>query len=125
MQVSKKKIIDGVAKFIDDTLIPQIYDGQVRFVLSMIKDTMKKKPDMVDIFLDNPIIATSIPEEGGLYEVGHFIDTMRSVLDDCEYYPITIPKVPLLSTEEKLIKISASDFEALVSNIKGDILTEE
>ena len=120
MQVSKRRIVDGVARFIDDTLIPQIYDGQTRFVLSMIKDTMKKRPDMVDTFLDNPIIATSIIEDEGMYEIGRFVDTMRGILEDCECYPITIPKVPLLSPDSKIIKISASDFESLVNYIRAD-----
>lgn len=125
MQVSKKRIVDGVAKFIDDTLIPQIYDGQTRFVLSMIKDTMKKRPDMVDTFLDNPIISSSIIEDDGMYEVGHFVDTMRGILEDCECYPITIPKVPLLSPESKNIKINASDFESLVNFIRGEEVTTD
>lgn len=120
MQVSKKRIVEGVIKFLDDTLIPQINDGQTRFVLSMIKDTMKKKPDMVDSFLDNPIISSSITEDEGLYEVGHFVDTIRSILEECEYYPLTIPEVPLFSPQKKIIRINASDFESLVNDIRND-----
>lgn len=118
MQVTKKHIVNGVVKFIDDTLIPEIYDGQARFVLSMVKDTIKKKPETVDAFLDNPVIATSIEDHDGVYEVGHFVDTMRKILEDCECYPITIPEVPLFSPEPKIVKISASDFEALVNDIR-------
>lgn len=120
MQVTKKRITEGVVKFLDDTLIPEINDGQTRFVLSMIKDTMKKKPDMVDSFLDNPIISSSITEDEGLYEVGHFVDTMRSILEECEYYPITIPEVPLFSPQKKVVKINASDFESLVNAIRNE-----
>ena len=120
MQVSKKRIVDGVIKFVDDSLIPQIYDGQVRFVLSMIKDTMKKKPNMIDTFLDNSIISSSISENDGMYEIGHFVDTMRGILEECESYPITIPKVPLLSPDEKIVRINANDFEKLVNAIWSD-----
>ena len=120
MQVTKKRITEGVVKFLDDTLIPEINDGQTRFVLSMIKDTMKKKPDMVDNFLDNPIISSSISEDDGLYEVGHFVDTMRSILEECEYYPLTIPEVPLFSPQKKVVKINASDFESLVNAIRNE-----
>lgn len=120
MQVTKKRITEGVVKFLDDTLIPEINDGQTRFVLSMIKDTMKKKPDMVDSFLDNPIISSSITEDEGLYEVGHFVDTMRSILEECEYYPLTIPEVPLFSPQKKVVKINASDFESLVNAIRNE-----
>ena len=105
MQFSKKRIVDGVVKFIEDTLIPQIRDGQTRFVLSMIKDTMKKRPDMVDTFLDSPVISSLVIEDEGMYEVSHFVDTMRGILEDCECYPIAIPKVPLLAPESKVIKI--------------------
>lgn len=109
-----------MSKFLTDTLIPESNDGQTRFVLSMIKDTMKKRPEMIDSFLDNSIISSSIIEDEGMYEVGHFVDTMRSILEDCECYPITIPKIPLLSPNEKIIKIKAGDFEKLVNAIWVD-----
>lgn len=120
MQVTKKHIVNGVTKFIENTLIPEVYNGQARFVLSMMKDTIKKKPDTVDAFLDNPIISSSITESDGMYEIGHFVDTMRGILEDCECYPITIPGVPLFSPDEKVIKITASDFEKLVNDIRTE-----
>lgn len=120
MEVTKRHIIEGVVKFIDDTLIPETYDGQLRFVLSMMKDTIKKKPETVDAFLDNPVIASSITESDGMYEIGHFVDTMRSILEDCECYPITVPEVPLFSPTKKIVKITASDFETLINDIRGE-----
>jgi len=120
MQVTKKHIIDGVTKFINDTLIPETYDGQLRFVLSMMKDTIKKKPETVDAFLSNPVIASSITEDDGMYEIGHFVDTMRAILEECECYPITVPEVPLFSPQKKMVKITASDFETLINDIRGE-----
>ena len=118
MQVTKRHIVEGVTKFIDDTLIPETYDGQLRFVLSMMKDTIKKKPETVDAFLHNPVIASSIEEDDGMYEIGHFVDTMRNILEDCECYPVTVPEVPLFSPTTKTIKISASYFQKLVNDIR-------
>lgn len=118
MQVTKRHIVEGVSKFIDGTLIPETYDGQLRFVLSMMKDTIRKKPETVDAFLHNPVIASSIEEDDGMYEIGHFVDTMRNILEDCECYPITVPEVPLFSPSTKTVKITASDFEKLVNDIR-------
>ena len=118
MQVTKKHIIEGVTRFIDDTLIPQTYDGQLRFVLSMMKDTIRKKTETVDAFLRNPVIAASIEEDDGMYEIGHFVETMRNILEDCECYPITVPEVPLFSPTTKTVKITASDFEKLINDIR-------
>jgi len=118
MQVTKRHIVDGVTRFIDDTLIPETYDGQLRFVLSMMKDTIRKKPETVDAFLHNPVIASSIEEDDGMYEIGHFVDTMRNILEDCECYPITVPEVPLFSPSTKTVKITASDFEKLINDIR-------
>lgn len=120
MKVTKKHIVDGVTEFISDTLMPKINDGQLRFVLSMMKDTIKKKPEVMDTFLENPIISSSITEEDGMYEIGHFVDTMRTILDDCECYPITVPEIPLFSPQKKIVKITASDFEALVNDIRNE-----
>ena len=125
MQVTKRHIVEGVVKFIDDTLIPETYDGQLRFVLSMMKDTIKKKPETVDTFLDNPVISSSITEDDGMYEIGHFVDTMRNILEDCECYPITVPEVPLFSPQKKTVKITASDFETLVNDIRGEEMVTE
>lgn len=126
MQVTKRHIVDGVIRFIDDTLIPETYDGQLRFVLSMVKDTIKKKPETVDSFLHNPVIASSIEEDDGVYEIAHFVDTMRNILEECECYPITVPEVPLFSPTTKVVKITASDFEKLVNDIRlGDSYTEQ
>jgi len=120
MQVTKRHIVDGVVRFINDTLIPETYDGQLRFVLSMMKDTIRKKPETVDAFLDNPVISSSITEDDGVYEIGHFVDTMRGILEDCECYPITVPEVPLFSPQRKVVKITASDFESLINDIRGE-----
>lgn len=120
MKVTKKQINDGVTKFITETLIPNNHDGQLKAVLYMMKDTIRKKPDTIDYFLDNPVISSSIIQEDDMYEIGHFTDTMRSILEDCDYYPITVPEVPLLSPSEKVLKITSSDFEALINSIKGD-----
>jgi len=120
MQVTKRHIVDGVVKFIDDTLIPETYDGQLRFVLSMMKDTIKKRPEIVDTFLENPVISSSIIEEDEMYEIGHFVNTMRNILEECECYPITVPEVPLFSPQKKTVKITASDFETLVNDIRGE-----
>ena len=118
MQVTKRHIVEGVTRFIDDTLIPETYDGQLRFVLSMMKDTIRKKPETIDTFLHNPVIASSIEEDDGMYEIGHFVDTMRNILEDCECYPITVPEVPLFSPSIKTVKITASDFEKLINDIR-------
>ena len=120
MKVTKKQITDGIIKFINDTLIPDNHDGQLKAVLYMMKDTIRKKPDTVDAFLDNPVISSSIIQEDEMYEIGHFVDTMKAILEDCEYYPITVPEVPLLSPVKKIVKISLSDFDSLVNFIKGE-----
>lgn len=120
MRVTKKQITDGLIKFIGETLIPDSHDGQLKFVLSMMKDTIRKKPDTVDYFLDNPVISSSITQDDDMYEIGHFTDTMRDILEDCEYYPIAVPEIPLLSPARKVLKITESDFESLVSAIRGE-----
>lgn len=125
MRVTKKQITDGLVKFISETLIPDSHDGQLKFVLSMMKDTIRKKPDTVDYFLDNPVISSSIIQDDDMYEIGHFADTMRDILEECEYYPITVPEIPLLSPTRKVVKITESDFESLVSAIKGEEDSEE
>ena len=121
MEVSKKQIADGVSTFIDNCLIPSA-DGQTKLVLTMVKDGIRKG-DALDSFLDNPMIETVITEDNNMYDVSRFIQVMKDVYEDCDYYPITIPSVPLISPQERIVKITEAHFDKLVHYIIPETTT--
>ena len=107
MRVTKKQLVDAVVKFIENDLMPDIGDRNTKFVLAMAKDSLKENCDLADSFLQSPMVATLIAEEDGMYEVGNFSTILKSVLSDYQAFPVTIPKIPLFSPVEKVLKISA------------------
>ena len=123
MNVTKKQITDGLVKFIDN-MIPQCKDKQTSLILLMSKDMLKKKSDMIDIFLDNPLVASAITEEDGMYNITYFVDSMRGILDDMDY-PVVLPSIPLLAPDEVKFNVTAEDFERLISYIQPPAIDEE
>lgn len=116
MEVSKKQITDGLIRFIDGVLMPQCKDKQTSLILSMSKDMLKKKGDLIDSFLDNSLISSVIIEDDGMYEISHFIDSMKNVLTE-NNYPITLPTIPLLAPDSTTLHLTANNFDQLVNYI--------
>ena len=119
--VSKKTLVQGVIKFIENDLIPQIGDRNTKFVLSIAKDSLKEDYDMVDSFLHSPMISTLIKESDGMYDILQFSSILKSVLSDSQSFPITIPKIPLFSPNEKVLKITAEDVDKLMKYMSSEI----
>jgi hypothetical protein len=115
MEVSKKQIADGVSAFIDNCLIPSS-DGQMRLVLTMTKDSIRKG-SALDYFLENPMIENVITEENDMYDITRFVQVMKDVYEDSDYYPITIPSIPLISPQERILKITEPHFDKLIHYI--------
>lgn len=115
MEVSKKQIADGVSAFIDNCLIPSS-DGQMRLVLTMAKDSIRKG-SALDYFLENPMIENVITEENDMYDITRFVQVMKDVYEDSDYYPITIPSIPVISPQERILKITEPHFDKLVHYI--------
>ena len=116
MEVSRKQIADGVSAFIDNCLMPSASDGQMRLVLVMAKDSVRKG-DALENFLENPMIETVITEDNDMYDISRFVQVMKNVYEDSDYIPITIPSIPLISPQERILKITEPHFDRLVHYI--------
>ena len=115
--ISKKQLINGVVKFIETELIPQIGDRNTKFVLSMAKDSLREDNDLADSFLHSPMVSTLVKEEDGEFDVSHFSTILKNVLSEYQSFPVTIPKIPLFSPTEKVLKITAEDVDKLMKYI--------
>lgn len=120
MMISKKKLVNGVVKFIENDLIPYVGDRNTKFVLAMAKDSLKENNELADSFLESPMVSTLVTEEDGEYDISHLSSIMKSVLSEYESFPVTIPKIPLFSPSEKVLKITAEDIEKLLKYIQSE-----
>lgn len=117
MKVTKKQLVNGVVKFIESDLIPNIGDRNMKFVLAMAKDSLRENSDLADEFLESPMVASLVAEEDDGYDLTHLSTIMKSVLSEYQSFPVTIPKIPLFSPVEKTLKISADDVDKLMKYI--------
>ena len=115
MKISKNQLINGVVKFIGSDLIPQVGDRNTKFVLAMAKDSLKQDPDIADAFLHSPMVSSLIKEDGDEYDITNFSSILKSVLSEYQSFPVTIPKIPLFSPLDKVLKITSEDVDKLMS----------
>ena len=115
---SKKEIADAIIKFINTDLMSEIDDKHLKFTLCMAKKALHENPDLLDGFLDSPIVASVIPEEEGMYDVDVFARTMKNVLSEYDSYTIHIPKIPMFAPKDTVIKITASDVDKILGYLQ-------
>lgn len=117
MMITKEQLVNGVVKFIAVELIPQVGDRNTKFVLAMAKDSLKENGELAEEFLHSPMVSSLIKEEDGEYDVSHLFTILKSVLSEYNSFPVTIPKIPLFSPTEKVLKITAEDVDKLMKYI--------
>jgi hypothetical protein len=121
MMISKDQLVNAVVKFIAADLIPQVGDRNTKFVLAMAKDSLKENGDLADEFLHSPMVSSLIKEEDGMYDITHFSSILKNVLSEYQSFPVTIPKIPLFSPTEKVLKITAEDIDKLMKYIVPEV----
>lgn len=123
-----KTIANAVAKFISEDLINDVDDIQTKFTLCLAKQSLIENPNLVKEFLENPLLSAVIYNENELYDLKDFSQMLKKVLDEYDSYPITIPKIPLFTSDKKVIKINSADIDKILSymtNISTELDDEQ
>ncbi len=120
---TKKQLADSVVKFITNDLMSDedvMNNKHLKFSLCMAKKALHTNPDVMDGFLDSPIVANVIIENDGEYDIDVFARTMKNVLNEYDSYSIVIPRIPMFAPKESIIKITAEDVDKIMSYLKGE-----
>ena len=112
--VTKKKLVESLVKYISNDLLPEIEDKHLKLVLNITKYGLLENPCIIDNFIGNSVISAILKEDEEEYDVEQFISIFKKVLDECESYPIIIPKVPLLMADDKVIRITSNDLDRII-----------
>ena len=119
--VTKKELLIGVVKFVKNEVIPHIDDRSLKMVVSAGLYAIDAKPDIVDSFFSNPLVATILQVEDGKYDT----ELVFKVLDDlvAEYggIPITIPPIKFITATENTLTFRSGD----VARLKEYVLKGE
>lgn len=114
---SKKNIAEAIIRFIND-LIQGIDDSQMKFVLCITKQNLSENPDVLDEFIENPLIESVIHEENELYDIKDFASMLKKIIEEYGSYPIIVPKIPLLLPHERVIRINSSDIDKIFGYLR-------
>ena len=79
MMYTKKEIADSIVKFITNDLMSDVDDGHKKFALCMAKRTLMNNPDVIDSFMDNPMISSVIQMDGNEYDIESFAKILKNV----------------------------------------------
>ena len=120
---SKKQLADALIKFINTDLMNEIDDKHLKFSLCMAKKALRENPDILDHFLDSPIVSSVIRESEGEYDLEIFAKTLKNVLTEYDSYSIVIPKIPMFAPKDCVIKITASDVDKIMGYLIPDSAT--
>ena len=113
--ITKRQIADSIAAFIGNDLMPRVDSSHAKFVLCMAQRNLAENDGMLDAFFASPLIASAVKVNGDEYDIDDLVMIMRNVLEMQKSYPLIIPKVPLLSPKETVVRITASDLDKLLS----------
>ena len=124
---TKKQLADGLVKFIANDLMTDedvINNKHLKFSLCMAKKALHTNPDVIDSFLDSPIVASIIQREGDAYDIDMFVKTMKNVLSEYDSYTIAIPKIPMFAPKDSMIKITAEDVDKILMYMKPETVAQ-
>lgn len=123
--VDKKSIANAIAKFISEDLIKDVDDIQTKFTLCLAKQSLIENPNVIKEFLENPLISTVIYNDDEMYDLKDFSQMLKKVLDEYGSYPIAIPKIPLLISDKKIIRINSCDIDKILSYMTTEKIDEQ
>ena len=118
MEVSKAQIAKGVAKFIQDDVIPQVTDSGMQLVLGITAGALETKPKILDSLLDNDMLE-AVAKVGENYDLGVLKTAAMASIDKYGKLSITIPGIKFISPTEKVLQFSSDDIRRLVEKIEG------
>ena len=121
MRVTKAQIVNGLADYILEEIIPAMgEDPAMKILFSVAVHAFKANGALLDKYLSMDIIRTLIDDDGsGTYDIQPLADWLRTSIEECGPLPFTVPPVPLVSPREISLRLGPSDIAAILRHIKA------
>lgn len=111
--VTKKKLLTAIIKFVKNEVIPHISEKPLKMVLSAAIYTVDSKPDIIDSFLNNPVVAAILQGDSGEYDTTLIFGVLDSLVTEYGGIPVTIPPIKFITSTETTLTFYAADVEIL------------
>lgn len=111
--VTKKKLLTAIIKFVKNEVIPHISEKPLKMVLSAALYAIDSKPDIIDPFLNNPIVAAILQGDDGEYDTTLIFGVLDSLVTEYGGIPVTIPQIKFITSTETTLTFYSGDVEKL------------
>ena len=111
--VTKKKLLTAIIKFVKNEVIPHISEKPLKMVLSAAIYTVDSKPDIIDPFLNNPVVAAILQGDSGEYDTALLFGVLDSLVTEYGGIPVTIPPIKFITSTETTLTFYSGDVEKL------------
>lgn len=118
--LTKKELLTAVVKYIKEEVIPHISDRGLKMVLSAALYAVDAKPDIVDSFLVNPIVAVILQSEDGKYDTEMAFSILGKLVKEYGGIPITIPPIKFITATETTLTFYEGDIDRLKEYVKRE-----
>lgn len=120
MHIEKQKIIDGIIRYIEKDVMPEISsDRGFQVVISIGVSAVKTNSKLLDKLFENDIFKSlsNYDDENKTYDIDLLYNIAKDSISKCGYFPVKIPAISFISPNEKELKFSAADIDRLKSYI--------
>lgn len=120
MHVEKQKIVDGIIKYIEKDVMPEISsDRGFQVVISIGISAVKANNKLLDKLFENDVFKSlaNYDDENKTYDIDLLYNIAKDSISKCGYFPVKIPAINFISPNEKELKFSAADVDRLKSYI--------
>lgn len=118
---TKKELLTAIIKFAKDEVITHISEKPLRMVLSAVLYTVDSKPDIIDPFLNNPVVAAVLQGENGEYDTSLLFGVLDNLTHEYGGIPITIPPIKFVTSSETTLTFYSGDIEKLKEYVLKEV----
>lgn len=119
MQITRQQMINGAAKYVRNEVIPHIPDKGIKVMLEAFATSVEMSPQIANRYLDTPFVAAMLHEQNGFYELDAVEAALTKAMEAHGGLEVTVPAIPLISPQSKVMTFSANDIRALKRYMEG------
>ena len=119
MQITRQQMLNGAARYIRGEVIPHIPDKGVKVVMDVLAGMVELSPQVVNKYLDMPLVAAVLQEQEGFYDLDMVEAALTKAMEAHGGLELTVPAIPLISPQPKTMTFTANDIRALKRYMEG------
>ena len=123
MRVTRNQIVNGLAAYIQQEIMPKMDDDRaLKILFSVAVNAIKANDKLIDKYLDNDIVRALTDDDGsGNYDIERMMDWIRASVVEYGAFPVIVPPIPLVSPREITLRLGPSDIIAIQRQIENAV----